>query len=84
VPWPDEEPLVVGQHLELRITSIVNFGAFLKLPDGREGLLHVTEMYPKHQRGDIPHRPGDILRVVVASIDAERGRISFTQEPLTE
>jgi S1 RNA binding domain len=69
----------VGQQFELTVSSVVNFGVFLTLPDGRDGLLHISEMRPPQQKGERPYRPGDRLTVRVARIDAEQGRISLTQ-----
>jgi ribosomal protein S1 len=73
------EPVPIGQETELEVVETVNFGVFLELPDGRHGLLHVSEMVPPQLAGSISHRPGDWLRVRVLSEDPIRRRISFTQ-----
>jgi predicted RNA-binding protein with RPS1 domain len=83
-PWPDVETLTAGQRLALPITSVVNFGVFLQLPDGRSGLLHVTRMFPKQKRGEIQLRTGDTINVEVESIDAAAQRIVLTQEHIWE
>ena len=82
VPWPQEETLTVGQELHLRITSVVGFGAYLELPDGREGLLHVTNMFPRRRKGNVTYRPGDTATVRIAAIDAANKRIALTQDQI--
>lgn len=83
-PWDtvnetyDIDDIVMG-----KVSNVVDFGAFVVLSDGIEGLLHVTEMadgtltepYSYLQRGDKV-----IMKVV--RIEPERKRIGFTQSDL--
>lgn len=83
-PWDTVlENYEVGQIVEGQVNNVVDFGAFVVLDDGIEGLLHVTEM------GDgtlsEPHsyvRRGDRLSLRVVRIEPEKKRIGFTQTDL--
>ncbi len=72
-PWTS----LLGQEMELAVETVVNFGVFLRLPDGRSGLLHESKMLPPQDPKR--YRPGDRVRVRVVDEDAELRRISFTQ-----
>jgi Predicted RNA binding protein (contains ribosomal protein S1 domain) len=37
-------PLSVGEIVEGTVTGITNFGAFVELPDGKSGLVHISEV----------------------------------------
>lgn len=38
------DEVVIGNIVEGKITGITNFGAFVKLPQGKEGLVHISEI----------------------------------------
>lgn len=38
------EEVIIGNIVEGKITGITNFGAFVKLPQGKEGLVHISEI----------------------------------------
>ena len=61
----------VGDELSGKVDSIVSFGAFVELADGAHGLLHVSEY------GEAPE-VGSAVRVRIAAVDREAGRISLT------
>ncbi len=68
-----------GQLLEGTITNVVSFGAFVRIEEGVEGLVHVSELAD----GSIPHprsvvREGDIVRVCVLNVDPERQRLGLS------
>ncbi len=48
----------IGKHVEVEITKLVSFGAFAKLENGIEGLIHLSEMSMEKVQ-----RPEDILHV---------------------
>ncbi|MBI3912586.1 MAG: S1 RNA-binding domain-containing protein [Chloroflexi bacterium] len=79
-PWTVvAERLHLGDWVEGAITSITDFGAFVRLADGVEGLIHISEL----ARGDFLHprevvQEGQAVRVRVMSIDPERQRIGLT------
>ncbi len=56
-PWQSTvADLKVGDVVECTVTKIVNFGAFVRVKDGLEGLIHISEL--SHQR--VAH-PGDVV-----------------------
>jgi small subunit ribosomal protein S1 len=79
-PWSSvEESYPVGTRLQGRVVSITDYGAFVELGKGIEGLVHVSEM-SWTRRVRHPSRivsVGDVVDVVVLSVDAERKRISL-------
>ena len=83
-PWDIvNETYQIGQVVEGTVSNVVDFGAFVVLPDGIEGLLHITEMAD----GTLtePHsylKRGDKVSVKIVRIEPERRRIGFTQQGL--
>ncbi len=83
-PWENvTERYHEGQEVEGRVTNVVDFGAFIILPDGLEGLLHLSEIGD----GTLPEpysyvRKGDVLKLRVSRLEPEKRRISFTQRPM--
>ncbi|MEW6423518.1 MAG: S1 RNA-binding domain-containing protein [Bacillota bacterium] len=71
-------PVKVGAVLEGIVTGITNFGAFIQLPDGETGLVHISEVarvYVKDIRDFL--REKDKVTVKVISVDA-RGKIGLS------
>jgi small subunit ribosomal protein S1 len=69
----------VGDELEGRVTKVVPFGAFVEVLDGVEGLVHISELAPRHVDSprEIVH-PGDEIRVRILEIDSDRRRLSLS------
>ena len=64
------------------ITNVVNFGAFARLEEGLEGLIHVSELAEgcfMHPRNVI--REGDHVRARVLLVDSVKRRIALTLRP---
>jgi len=79
-PWGSaEERYPVGGKVKGKVVSLVDYGAFVELEPGIEGLVHVSEMSWK-QRVKNPAKIvaiGDIVEVVVLDIDKKAKRISL-------
>ncbi len=79
-PWQGvEERYAIGQVVEAVITNVVNFGAFARLEEGLEGLVHVSEL----AQGNFMHprnvvREGDRVRARVLQVDGSKRRIALT------
>jgi small subunit ribosomal protein S1 len=69
----------LGDELGGKVTKVVPFGAFVEVLDGVEGLVHISELAPRHVENprEIVH-PGDEIRVKVLEIDSERRRLSLS------
>lgn len=85
-PWEDaSQRYHEGQLVEGTVTNVVDFGAFVALDDGLEGLLHLSEM----GNGSLkePHsyvKKGDRLSLRISHLEPEKRRVGFTQRWGTE
>ena len=69
----------VGEVVEGEVTKLVPFGAFVKVADGIEGLVHISELADRHV--EVPEavvNVGDKIEVKVIDIDTVRRRISLS------
>ncbi len=75
----------VGDVIEGTVTKLVNFGAFVRVRDGLEGLIHISEL--SHQRvahpGDVV-REGQTLKLKIISLDSERHRLGLSLKQAEE
>lgn len=70
----------VGREFEGKIVTTKDFGAFVEIAPGREGLVHISELAPTRiaKVSDVV-KEGDILRVKVIGVD-DRGKISLSHK----
>ncbi|HYY82860.1 MAG TPA: 30S ribosomal protein S1, partial [Actinomycetes bacterium] len=69
----------IGELIPGRVTKLVPFGAFVRVDDGIEGLVHISELAERHV--DIPEQVvsvGEEITVKVIDIDLDRRRISLS------
>ena len=67
----------IGQVVPGRVTKLVPFGAFVRVEEGIEGLVHVSELAERHvEAPEQVVRAGDEIIVKIVDIDLERRRIS--------
>ncbi len=84
-PWENiEEKYPVGMSVEGKVVNITDYGAFVKLEEGVEGLLHISEL---SWTGRIKHpsevvQMGDVLALKVIDIRKEEQKISFSLRQL--
>jgi len=75
----------VGDVIDGTVTKLVNFGAFVRVRDGLEGLIHISEL--SHQRvahpGDVVHE-GQTLKLKIISLDSERHRLGLSLKQAEE
>ncbi len=79
-PWQTlPEEVSDGDYIEGVITRIVDFGAFAKIPQGVEGLIHTSQIgYSAHLDPQSAVKPGDRVLVKVLEIKPERKRIALS------
>ena len=80
-PWADVlQHVQVGQKRMGKVTRCANFGAFVELSPGIEGLVHISEMsYTRRvMRPEEVVAPGDEIMVMVKEVDPDRKRISLS------
>lgn len=79
-PWENiEERYQVGDILRGTVTRVVDFGAFVKVEDGVEGLVHISQMADHHVNN--PNEvvsPGSEVTVKVVSLDPQARRIGLS------
>lgn len=67
-----------GKVIEGKITGITNFGAFVSLPDGKTGLVHISEVAIDYVKDIREHlKENDIVKVKVMGVD-KNGKISLS------
>jgi small subunit ribosomal protein S1 len=86
-PWLDAtERYPVGAHVHGRVLSVTDYGAFVELEQGIEGLVHLSEMTwskrLKHPSKLV--KPGDEVETVVLSVNPADRRISLGMKQLLE
>ena len=69
----------VGTEIEGKVTNLTDYGCFVEIEDGVEGLVHVSEMdwTNKNVHPSKVVSIGDVVKVKVLEIDEERRRISL-------
>lgn len=71
-------PLEVGKIIEGKVSGITAFGAFIQLPEGRTGLVHISEVALEYVKDISSHlKENQIVKVKVISIDPN-GKISLS------
>jgi small subunit ribosomal protein S1 len=79
-PWTQVDARYrVGQVIEGTVTNVVSFGAFVRVEEGLEGLIHVSELAEGtflHPRSVV--REGDQVRVRVLNIDVGKRRLGLS------
>ena len=73
-----KDPEVGDTFVERKVVKTTQFGAFVELKKGTDGLLHVSNVGPGRvgHIEDVINR-GDVLDVIVQEVDKERGRIGL-------
>ena len=86
-PWDALDPnLKVGDHVKGKVVVIADYGAFVEIAPGVEGLIHVSEMsWSQHLRSaqEFMH-VGDEVEAVVLTLDREERKMSLGIKQLKE
>ncbi|QDU72095.1 S1 RNA-binding domain-containing protein [Mucisphaera calidilacus] len=79
-PWENvAETFNVGDEVTGRVTRTANFGAFVEVADGVEGLLPLSEMsWKRVNNADDVVRVGDTIKLSVISLEPQRKRMSLS------
>lgn len=79
-PWQESvAKYKIGDVIDGTVTKLVNFGAFIRVEEGLEGLIHISEL--SHQR--VAH-PGDVvqegqqLKLRIISLESDRHRLGLS------
>jgi S1 RNA binding domain protein len=67
----------VGNIVEGRVSGITNFGAFIQLPEGKTGLVHISEIAEEYVK-DIKNHLKENQEVKVRVLSMDNGKISLS------
>jgi len=85
-PWDTiNEKYHVGDSIEVTITNLVEFGAFAKIEESIEGLIHISELdqkIVKHPKEIVEE--GEVVKVKIVSIDVNKERIGLSIKQVDE
>jgi len=85
-PWKEfEAKHKAGHVIEGEVTKIVPFGAFVRVADGIEGLVHISKLSEQHvESADQVVQVGEQVRVRVEDVDVARRRVSLSMRGVDE
>jgi small subunit ribosomal protein S1 len=84
-PWTDvTSNFPVGSQIEGPVTKLMNFGAFVQLADGIEGLVHISEITAERRLNHPSDmlRAGQIVKAQVLAIDTEKRQVKLSMKQL--
>jgi len=85
-PWPETAgSMEPGSDVEGKVTRLVDFGVFVELKPGVEGLIHISELANRrviHPREVLNET--DIISVRVLDVDLSRRRISLSRRQASD
>ncbi len=83
-PWEGiSQKYSPGDIVEGKVTNITDFGIFLELSEGIEGLIHVSEINrDKGEKLSEFVKPGDLLKALIISIDEKERKIGLSLKGL--
>lgn len=65
-------PIEIGSEIEGKVTGVANFGAFIELPEGKTGLVHISQIADTYVTDIGKHlKVGDVVKVKVLGIAKE-------------
>jgi small subunit ribosomal protein S1 len=84
-PWLEvERKIPIGSQVEGPVTKLMNFGAFVQIVDGIDGLVHISEIVAdrrlNHPRDVL--REGQRVKALVLAIDPEKRQIKLSMKQL--
>jgi len=85
-PWDDLDPSIVeGSKVKGKVVSVADYGAFIEIKPGVEGLVHVSEMsWSSHLRNPSEYLTvGDDIEALVLALDRDEHKMSLGIKQLT-
>ncbi len=85
-PWREfERKHQTGEVISGAVTKLVPFGAFVRVGEGIEGLVHISELSDQHiESPEQVVQVGEEVRVKVVDVDVQRRRISLSTRRVAE
>lgn len=85
-PWDDvEKKYPIGNNVKAEIRSLTNYGAFVELEPGVEGLIHISDLswIKKVSHPSEVLRKGDVVDAIILSVDRESKKITLGVKQLS-
>ena len=84
-PWDSMKELKEGERIKGKVVTVADYGAFVEIEPGVEGLVHVSEMsWSQHLRNPSEFiKVGDEVEAVILDIDKEEHKLSLGLKQLT-
>lgn len=84
-PWDSMKELKEGEKVSGKVVTVADYGAFVEIEPGVEGLIHVSEMsWSQHLRNPSDFiKVGDEVEAVILDIDKEEHKLSLGLKQLT-
>jgi small subunit ribosomal protein S1 len=85
-PWDDvERKYPVGHNVKAEIRTLTNYGAFVELEPGVEGLIHISDLswIKKVSHPSEVLRKGDVVDAIILSVDKESKKITLGVKQLS-
>jgi small subunit ribosomal protein S1 len=84
-PWDSMKELKEGEKINGKVVTVADYGAFVEIEAGVEGLIHVSEMsWSQHLRNPSDFiKVGDEVNAVILDIDKEEHKLSLGLKQLT-
>jgi len=71
-------PIEIGSEIEGKVTGVANFGAFVELPEGKAGLIHISQIADTYVKDVSKHvNVGDVVKVKVLGM-AKQGKYDLS------
>lgn len=86
-PWSTLDPKIqIGSKIKGRIASITDYGLFVEVKEGVEGLVHISEISWTSRVDNLNslYKVGDIIEVHVVSLDKDNRRMSLSVKQLQD
>ena len=85
-PWDDiQRRYAIGSEITGPITSVTDFGAFVKLEEGIEGLIYSSELSSERvERPSDVVKSGDVVKALVTRVDPVEQKISLSIKAVTD
>ena len=84
-PWLEvQQKFPVGSQIEGPVTKLMNFGAFVQIAEGIEGLVHISEIVGDRRLNHPSEvlRAGQVVKAQVLAIDTEKRQIKLSMKQL--
>ena len=86
-PWDDiERKYSVGTNVKAEVKSLTNYGAFVELEPGVEGLIHISDLswIKKVSHPSEMLKKGDLVEAIILSVDKDNKKITLGVKQLSE